>query len=283
MKRGASLLVVLCLGCQTNDNGDPCSEPSVSPETFSLTDRDMAGASVTDGLLIGHTYDLHFTAVDSTCGVQVDLNKYLHDAKLICEDSTGTRCTVLSGSANPDGSFSGSFRGNNPGFVTLFVVDGSGAPNGFNFGDRFFADCNPLTRSNCPTGMACGIQFYSQMEGAPIGMCEDACDVFAQGCSPDPSGAARGCYAAGYFGEGVCRPSRGGAAEQYCGGGPVCAPASLCGNDCAAGLDCGMTASGQRCVPYCGGPNSVACTDGHSCAKMSSSFGSTVAGLCTGL
>jgi hypothetical protein len=102
-----------------------------------------------------------------------------------------------------------------------------------------------------------------------VGQCVPSCDPFAQDCP-----AREGCVASADTGEAGC------VALSYTGkdGAPCVTP-----EECHAGFYCVAPPMMQgACRAYCGGPNNVTCTNGHTCIDLSTKVPQTIVGVCAG-
>jgi hypothetical protein len=131
--------------------------------------------------------------------------------------------------------------------------------------------CLPAGASGCDATKPCGDASTVCVSYSPddsYGLCETACDLFAQDCAPLMN-QPRGCLPNAQ-GKGAC--------IAIVGVGAVEGAACIFENDCAAGLTCHQGA----CRPFCGGPGAVACTNGKACVDLSPQVPQAVVGVCGG-
>jgi hypothetical protein len=141
------------------------------------------------------------------------------------------------------------------------------------------SQCDPTQKGSCMPNDAGKGQTCVSVGLDPVGVCDDACDYFAQDCAPDVTDAGstpRACYA-NSFGEGIC---------DIAGAGTDGQPCAFLG-DCAPGLGChGEGGDGGPvmgvCRPYCGGASNKACTNGKACIDLSSTVTMATVGYCAG-
>lgn len=133
--------------------------------------------------------------------------------------------------------------------------------------------CDPTKPMSCPVSDA-GMSTCVAVGPDPVGACFPACDVFAQACGMDSTGAKQVCYA-NATGEGFCLAPTGTG-----GDGAACSFIS----DCASGLGCyvGSGAGSNVCRPYCGGPMHQQCTNGKQCVGLSATVPASTLGACAG-
>jgi hypothetical protein len=157
-----------------------------------------------------------------------------------------------------------------------------------------FVGCEPDEVSQCDPRMAAGMPGSCPQDGGvflydggysgrvcvrvgsdDVGQCADGCDPFRQDCLPIV-GMTAACYASDDTGEGICSPEVG----KGQGDGKACSYL----NACDPGFACFAVDvhSAPVCRPYCGGPGSLACTNGKKCVDLSPLVKAATIGVCGG-